>query len=379
MKVAILHRTVCHYQVDSLIKLYGRLADNKIDLKIFSGMLEAKGLKLPVKVFKTLRYLFIPVRVGGLDDKLVLLPGLFFALIEYRPDLIVTEDISFMPNSLVVWIYGKVFKVPYLIRSLGVIPGKKSSRIRFFLEPLIGLFRNGAKAFLGYSNHAVNYYSSRYHKPCYVLCNSTMPPHTVVDLEEIGSSIIDKYSIPELRIAFIGRLLPQKRINLLLTAAFKLNCPVDIIGDGPARPEIEKLISELGIADKVTLHGQITEENRKKEILRRATLGVLPGLGGLAIQEMMWHGLPVISSHADGTEQDLILDGKSGFFVGEMNEITLSAAIRKFADLSRENKIGMAMEALRVIDAGYNVDSMVSVFIKGIKENIWVKNLKKSF
>ena len=39
----------------------------------------------------------------------------------------------------------------------------------------------------------------------------------------------------------------------------------------------------------------------------------MPGLGGLALNHAMASGLPVIASTADGTEEDLILHGETGF------------------------------------------------------------------
>ena len=39
---------------------------------------------------------------------------------------------------------------------------------------------------------------------------------------------------------------------------------------------------------------------------------VLPGTGGLAINEAMAYGLPVICSEADGTEKDLVIKVERG-------------------------------------------------------------------
>ena len=44
---------------------------------------------------------------------------------------------------------------------------------------------------------------------------------------------------------------------------------------------------------------------------------VLPGTGGLAINEAMAHRLPVISGYADGSADDLVVDGVTGFRLKE--------------------------------------------------------------
>jgi glycosyltransferase involved in cell wall biosynthesis len=372
MTVVVLHRTVCHYQVESLVKLAAILKSKGITLKIFSGMLEAEQSSLPPVLFNKLSYLAFPVQIGGLDDKLVILPGLLYTLIKNKPKLIVSEDICFMPNSLVVWAYSKLSGAPYLVRGLGVIPGKKPSRLRRFLEPLITLFRKGAAGFLCYSTHAADYYSQRYQGPCYVFYNSTLSAHTPAQVSELSDLISQKYSgdARPPRIAFIGRLLAQKRVDLLLQAAARLGCQVDILGDGPELPALRAKAVELGITDKVVFHGQVSDLGVKAEIFRKADIGVLPGLGGLAIQEMMWHGLPVVTSHADGTEKDLIIDGVTGFFVENMTIESLCAALSGFVSLEPQAKRAMAQETLRIISTKFNVDAMTNAYAEGISKTL---------
>ena len=44
-----------------------------------------------------------------------------------------------------------------------------------------------------------------------------------------------------------------------------------------------------------------------------ADLLVLPGTGGLALNEAMAHGLPLVSGYGDGSADDLVQDGVNGF------------------------------------------------------------------
>ena len=373
MKVALVHRMVCHYQREYLTMFYNELAGKGTELKIFCGIVEDTVHPYPRVMVEKIKHWKFNVNVGGLDEKLVVLPPLFGALKKYRPDIIVTEDISAMPNCLAVLAYSRICGIPYLIWGLGIIPKKKSSTIRFLLEPFISLFRNGATAFLCYSSHARNYYFEKYKKPCYLMHNSTTLPHTKAELDEITKSVHRKYANPgETKIAFIGRLLPQKRVDLLLQTAAVVNrilpVSVDVIGDGLIKNKLVALCDELGILGRVYFHGQITDKEAKKRLFLNAHLGVLPGLGGLAIQEMMWYGLPVITSHADGTERDLVKDRETGFFVDEMNEATLTSAIIQFIGLSGKDKIKMAINGLQIINRRYNVESMVSTFIQAVNE-----------
>ena len=45
-----------------------------------------------------------------------------------------------------------------------------------------------------------------------------------------------------------------------------------------------------------------------------ADIFVLPGLGGLAINQAMAYGLPVVCAEGDGTEKDLVVPGVTGLF-----------------------------------------------------------------
>ena len=64
----------------------------------------------------------------------------------------------------------------------------------------------------------------------------------------------------ELLLTFVGRLVPIKRVDVLLRAvchARELGAPVRlaVVGDGGLRPELEALAGELGIADAVYFAG----------------------------------------------------------------------------------------------------------------------------
>ena len=64
----------------------------------------------------------------------------------------------------------------------------------------------------------------------------------------------------ELLLTFVGRLVPIKRVDVLLRAvshARELGAPVRlaVVGDGALRPDLEALAAELGIADFVFFAG----------------------------------------------------------------------------------------------------------------------------
>jgi glycosyltransferase involved in cell wall biosynthesis len=56
---------------------------------------------------------------------------------------------------------------------------------------------------------------------------------------------------------------------------------------------------------------------------------VLPGLGGLAINDAMMCGKPVICGEADGTEKDLIIDGTTGYLLHSQDDSIVNEIIQK--------------------------------------------------
>lgn len=308
------------------------------------------------------------LRMGGLQEKFVLLPFLFFNLMKYKPEIIIMEGSSFMPNTISVYLYSKIFNVPYIIWGLGIIPHRKPWKYRHYFEGFINFFEKQASAFLCYSSYAEDYYSKKYMKPCYCAYNSIAESNPCNNIT--ASDLNKKYeNLKKLNITFIGRLIPQKNVDLLIKtmATIKIPSHLYILGNGELKEELEELVDNLKIRNRVTFLGEIYDKETKDKIFKKTHLGVLPGLGGLAIQEMLANGIPVITSYADGTELDLIYDAKGGIFLEDMNVKTLSRSIIKFYEMKTDKKIEMGLNGLEVIKKKYNLDTVVETILNVIK------------
>jgi glycosyltransferase involved in cell wall biosynthesis len=84
-----------------------------------------------------------------------------------------------------------------------------------------------------------------------------------------------------------------------------------VVGDGPERAALERLASELGLADRVELAGQLPHP----EALRRArdaSLFVLPSVDeafGVAYVEAMAGGLPAIGCRGEPGPEEIAAAG----------------------------------------------------------------------
>ncbi len=166
-----------------------------------------------------------------------------------------------------------------------------------------------------------------------------------------------------LSLLFIGRLQARKRVDMLLQACSDL--PVElqprlvIVGDGPARQELGNLARHIYPEAEFAgaRHG-----NELEPYFTQADLFVLPGTGGLAIQQAMAYGLPVIVAQGDGTQDDLVRK-ENGWQVPPDDLAALTAALQQaLSDPARLSQMGAA--SYRIVAGEINIEAMVRVFIR---------------
>lgn len=165
------------------------------------------------------------------------------------------------------------------------------------------------------------------------------------------------------QILFVGRLQARKRLDLLIQACALLGFDIDltVVGDGPSRTELSALASDNYPRTAFTgaLRGRELEEQFKN-----ADLFVLPGTGGLAVQEAMSYGLPVIVAEGDGTQNDLV-SGGNGWLVPVGDLDSLVAAMQEaLDDPVRLEKMGM--RSYELVRDRFNIDSMTEVFLNAL-------------
>lgn len=164
-------------------------------------------------------------------------------------------------------------------------------------------------------------------------------------------------------VLFVGRLQARKRVDDLLRACAALPGEVRprlvIVGDGPERAALEALAKQVYPAAEFVgaKHGADLVS-----CFLAADLFVLPGTGGLAVQEAMSWGLPVIVGQGDGTNDDLVRPG-NGWQLGGPG--ALAGALREaLSDVFRLRRMGA--ESYRIVAEEINLESMVEVFMEAL-------------
>jgi colanic acid/amylovoran biosynthesis glycosyltransferase len=167
------------------------------------------------------------------------------------------------------------------------------------------------------------------------------------------------------QIVALGRLVEKKAPHLTIRAFGRIagrfpQARLDIVGEGPLREVCARTIAELGLGDRVTLHGGQPHEVCAR-LMRRAAIfaqhsvtdfeGNTEGFP-VSIAEAMATGVPVVSTRHSGIPEG-VLDGVTGLLVEESDVDGMADAFaRLLADPALAARMGAAgrAHALRTLD-----------------------------
>lgn len=202
--------------------------------------------------------------------------------------------------------------------------------------------------------------------------------HSGTDVSLFKCKENKKSNKEQINILTVGRLTPKKGIEYSIKAIAKTrekssaDIRYTIVGDGPERDSLEKLVSELGIEDKVKLLGSKTHREivgfmQDADIFLSSNLNdTKDGYDGIpgVIREAKACCLPVLSTKAGGIPE-IVLDGETGFLV---NEKDVDALVVKLNYLIKnpEKRIKMGKKGRENIEKFYDIeklnDSLVGIY-----------------
>ncbi len=147
------------------------------------------------------------------------------------------------------------------------------------------------------------------------------------------------------RIVYAGQITRGKGVDVLLESLARVTMPFEcvILGDGNHRPTCEALSAKLGLKDRVTFTGFVSQPEIQS-YYRDASLSVMSSLWpepfGATGLEAMRCGLPVVAFNAGGIREWLI-DGWNGYLVPWMDRARYAASVEELLrDKSLARKMG---------------------------------------
>lgn len=168
------------------------------------------------------------------------------------------------------------------------------------------------------------------------------------------------------RFLFLGRLDDEKRIHILLEAVAKLtdypSTVVELVGDGGERENLQRLATDLGIADRVVFAGHITDAELPAAY-ERATAFVMPSIAELqsiATMEAMASGRPVIAADAMALPH-LVHDGDNGYLFPPDNADELADRMRRILSADQQELDRLSDNSLHLIQA-HDIERTLRIF-----------------
>jgi len=362
MKVLYVYGNLPAYRKDFFTRLYDEAGNQDIKVKILHGYIankdtkQASDIQFDAQKFET--------RILNLKlFRLTRLKGILRQVKEEKPDGIIFQWNQTNLSEWTILFYCRRHKIPYglwgcnytradLIKSLASI--RESLYVRLYRKAAV-LVPYGSL----YKQYLLNLGISE---------SKIIVAQNTIDVEAIAkrnqARTVDSFNHKTVRILYVGALAPQKRVDSAIEAVSQLinegvDISFDIVGGGRILEKLKSQLSEktAEIKSRIILHGA-KYETELHGFFVNADVFLMPGTGGLGVNEAMAYGLPIISTIGDETVYDLI-DG-NGFLLSEMGNVEEQKdAIRNFAALSKEEKYAMSKRSLDMVLNKASLEKMV--------------------
>lgn len=166
-----------------------------------------------------------------------------------------------------------------------------------------------------------------------------------------------------LRVGLVGRLAPEKGVDLFLRAVAQIadrfpTTQFVVAGDGPDRASLEVLLGELGLQNRAALVGRQADMPRflaSLDLLVSASRH--EGLP-IALLEGMASGLPILATRVGAIER-IVSNGKTGLLVAPEDSGALADGIARLLDRAEERE-AMGVAALQRVQEHFSARRMMN-------------------
>lgn len=338
-KIAIVQR----YFVNFREGIFDCLQSMGLDFKLLTSTQSRGRIKVHQDKVKSVNYIIEPTHFN-LNDGIVVFPFLFFSLLKLKPKVVVTGGGQNTINNFQVRFYCWITRKKYIVWDLGKgYQDFGNSLGRRIYMPVYKWTLNGASLIFGYNTCSKQYFESLgIPSEKIVVLNNTAD--TVLLKKVIGNSskelpedMAKLYDPKKKYIIFVGSLLPTKRIEDFAEIMTKLKGEYTLLIVGSGKEDYTRSLIELFKDIDCIFLGY----KKPEELLPYYNISsfcILPGLGGLSINQAMAYGLPVLCTHADGAEEDVVRNDETGYIYKDINDAVCYIHTKTEEDWKRMGK-----------------------------------------
>jgi glycosyltransferase involved in cell wall biosynthesis len=373
MRVIIIHLTLPAYRKDFFEGLNQQLKKKNSELTVIHG---SSYFNKAIQSDTNPKYATVPLITKDFKFfgyRIVWWKGIFKEIRKINPDVMI---VHFCPGNISLWlvqIYCYLAKIPVGIWANGSVR-----------KDMTGIKKKIRKHFLDFFLFRAKFhicYGTKYRKELLELgidgkkifvAQNTINVEKMLALSQNKKTDVNK---EWLDILFVGALIKAKNLDLTIKAISRLvrdgyKVRLKIIGQGAIIDELRALVKAERMEESISVLGFISNEEIPSYFLN-ADVFLLTGMGGLAVNEAMAYGLPIISTIADGTIADLLYEGRNGYYIS--HEITVDeiySTCKKAVDIIRSELIEMGAESRKIVVENASLHHMVSGFESAIAYGI---------
>ena len=196
-----------------------------------------------------------------------------------------------------------------------------------------------------------------------------------IDLAAFSFSTSRYQHLKKIRILSVNRLVEKKGVEYSVRAFAKISSQYPdveyvIVGDGPLKKKLLRLIETLSVKDKIRILGWM-KHNDIQDLMEQCTILCAPSITDqngekegipVVLMEAMAKGLAVISTLHSGIPE-LVINNKTGLLVAEKDVDGLAHKMAYLISNPDQTK-KMAVEARKVVEKNYNIQTLNQNLLK---------------
>jgi glycosyltransferase involved in cell wall biosynthesis/GT2 family glycosyltransferase len=297
-----------------------------------------------------------------------LTPGIFRALHESRPDVVVVSGWStFAAQSAIAWC--RLRGVPYVLHVESHDLERRAAWRRAVKGAVVPRLVQGAASVLTVGTAARESLLARgaHAERARTFANTIDVPAWIERADRLDRQQPDD----DLVVLCVARLVPDKGVGVLLRAiaeAGRERLRLVVAGDGPQATDLARLAEELGV--RLTVRGNVSEEELAQEYADADVFALLSWHEpwGVVVNEAAASALPLVLSERVGAARDLLHNGENGFLVPAGDVAAAATALRQLAD---DGELRRRMGARsRELVRGWGYGPSVADFVAAVREAV---------